>query len=889
MAFRSVALAALLGLIALLCGSAAQAQEKYWTGLGTTDAWSEKANWSDNEAPRPFGLFSFTFRPSPRNASRNDIAGLEFLVVTFEGNANYALTGTPATFRAITAKGNANVRVDMDATVTWDGFVGAGDVADPATAQPRVEFVRGRTLTLGGNSFTALAQRGEIVFDSNIRELQVTRVQPGGNVTFSGNNSFAGPVSASRSVVTLKSATGFGLPGAGTNVAYESRLEVVNTAAGEMVVDEPIVASSALSSVAAMTASGTGPIRLRGALSVSSIAVSTDLALEGAVTADQLRIDGSAAVTLLNPANAFQSLVVRGTLRMGAAEVLPHNVNMMVSPGGLAKFDAAETMNGLACQGGALELKPGVASLHVTGSVGMDGCELRLAPSPAFAPAPGSVTTLIRNDGASGFLQLFPGYPEGAAVTVNGQAFRLTYTALNGKSLALVAGGPATLPRLQAVSTALQSIPADGFDGSFLVRLLRPDGSAFDGGDVTFQIAPDCGRWTNGLTTATVDTRADGIATAPLYSAPSRSARCQVTATSSQAPNVLVPLDFYVFKASEVRLVVEPARVVAETGKPFTFKARLESTVGLPLPGVLIRVSPVRTSISITTNPARTDGADNSVTVTGIATHEPVSYTIDVAPDFLPAKTVTVVQVPAGYGERPRQDMWWSGPAENGWGMSIVQHADTLFAVIYAYDASGAPTWFVMPGGSWNAQHTTYSGAAYLPSGSPYFNYDVSRFAVGNPIGSIAINFADADHATLSYSLNGFSGTKAIVRQVFAPEALAPLNGLGDMWWGGVSQNGWGIAILQQQASLFSVWFTYDASGKATWFVMPAGAWVDGSYEGRLYRTAGSPWLGAAYDPAALRVIDAGWFRMYFSPDSTLMQYMVDDRLGAMPLVRQPF
>ena len=45
------------------------------------------------------------------------------------------------------------------------------------------------------------------------------------------------------------------------------------------------------------------------------------------------------------------------------------------------------------------------------------------------------------------------------------------------------------------------------------------------------------------------------------------------------------------------------------------------------------------------------------------------------------------------------QDMWWAGSAENGWGMSLVQHNDTLFGALYIYDRTGKPIWVVMPGG----------------------------------------------------------------------------------------------------------------------------------------------------------------------------------------------
>lgn len=235
------------------------------------------------------------------------------------------------------------------------------------------------------------------------------------------------------------------------------------------------------------------------------------------------------------------------------------------------------------------------------------------------------------------------------------------------------------------------------------------------------------------------------------------------------------------------------------------------------------------------------------------------------------------------------QDLWWSGPAENGWGMSVVQHGDTLFAVIYGYAASGAPAWWVMSGGTWNAAHTAYTGAVYTPRGSPFFAYDPSRLAVGAQVGSITLTFTGDDAGTLDFTIDGVTGRKSIRRQAFGPAATFARSDLGDMWWGGSAQNGWGIAVLQQFASLFSVWFTYDAAGQGTWFVMPAGSWTSpDTYEGRIYRTRGSPWLGH-YDPGALQVIDVGAYRLQFTGQQATFGYEIDGRVGSLPLVRQSF
>jgi hypothetical protein len=235
-------------------------------------------------------------------------------------------------------------------------------------------------------------------------------------------------------------------------------------------------------------------------------------------------------------------------------------------------------------------------------------------------------------------------------------------------------------------------------------------------------------------------------------------------------------------------------------------------------------------------------------------------------------------------------DLWWSGPQEDGWGVSIVQHGETLFAVIYAYDDGGYPTWYVMSGGSWNVAHTAYAGNVYQPRGSSLYQYSAACLNVGAALGTLTLTFSGESSAVLDYAFGGATGRKNIVRQPFGPAATPAIANLGDMWWGGAQQNGWGIAILQQGNSLFSIWFTYDGAGTARWYVMPAGAFTSAdTYQGRLYRTTGSTWLGVDYDPALLHVQDVGTFRVRFTGTAATFDYQIEGIPGSMPLVRQPF
>ncbi len=248
------------------------------------------------------------------------------------------------------------------------------------------------------------------------------------------------------------------------------------------------------------------------------------------------------------------------------------------------------------------------------------------------------------------------------------------------------------------------------------------------------------------------------------------------------------------------------------------------------------------------------------------------------------------VAVDAG-GPPSYQDLWWSGMAENGWGMSIAQHGATIFAAMFVYDDAGNPTWVVMPGGQWNASLTDFTGALYIPSGSWLGAYDAARFAVGKAVGSATLHFTSLSSATLTYTINGVSGTKSIVRQPFGVPDSTPAASYGDLWWGGKPQDGWGIAINQQYRTLFAVWYTYDRAGKPVWYYVPGGQWTsEAVFTGKAYRASGSAWLGKPYDPSAFHADAAGSVTLSFTDLSHgVMTYTLDGVTQSKPIERQPF
>ena len=263
------------------------------------------------------------------------------------------------------------------------------------------------------------------------------------------------------------------------------------------------------------------------------------------------------------------------------------------------------------------------------------------------------------------------------------------------------------------------------------------------------------------------------------------------------------------------------------------------------------------------------------------------------------ATPYTVTNTRGGF-DLSLQGLWWAGTAQNGWGMSVVQHDHKLFNVLFVYDADGKPVWYVQPAHTWgNGFGGQGGGSAYLPRGTPWYAYDASKLVVGPPVGSASLIFKGERQAdmgmTFFLNVRGttvWQGTGATVApQEFGRGGAAPIDGLTDMWWGGPEQNGWGIAIHQQQDVLFMVWFTYDENGAPTWFVMPGGNWRDGNtYVGSVYRTHGAPWFPGPYDASRLSIAPVGDFTLQFATkDRAVMQLKVDGRSASLDLVRQQF
>ena len=117
-------------------------------------------------------------------------------------------------------------------------------------------------------------------------------------------------------------------------------------------------------------------------------------------------------------------------------------------------------------------------------------------------------------------------------------------------------------------------------------------------------------------------------------------------------------------------------------------------------------------------------------------------------------------------------DLWWN-PAENGWGVNVIQQGEILFATFFIYGADNAARWYVAS--ALTGSQTAFSGQLYQTTG-PYFGAQFNPAAVGvTAVGSATFNFTGPYNGTLSYTINGVTVNKSITRQTFRTQNLTGL------------------------------------------------------------------------------------------------------------------
>ena len=223
---------------------------------------------------------------------------------------------------------------------------------------------------------------------------------------------------------------------------------------------------------------------------------------------------------------------------------------------------------------------------------------------------------------------------------------------------------------------------------------------------------------------------------------------------------------------------------------------------------------------------------------------------------------------------------FWLNPNEAGWGMSITQHDNMIFAALCTYDQAGQPVWYAMP--SCPVSGTGCTSDIYQPS------WNGTGIAVTH-VGTGTLTFADANSGRLDVTINGASASKPITRTVFATGDTLPVVDYTDLWWS-PSEPGWGVSLTQQFGAIVAAWFAYDINGKPVWYVALSCPVAGNGCSADLYSVAGGAALTAAWNGSNVVIAKVGTVTFAFtSANNGSMSYSVNGVAGNRALARLGF
>jgi hypothetical protein len=251
--------------------------------------------------------------------------------------------------------------------------------------------------------------------------------------------------------------------------------------------------------------------------------------------------------------------------------------------------------------------------------------------------------------------------------------------------------------------------------------------------------------------------------------------------------------------------------------------------------------------------------------------------------------TVTVTGSATSY-----QGLWWN-PAESGWGISLTQHSDKIFAAIYTYDAAGQPTWYALSNCPILAEKPgSCTGDIYKVTGgsTPLAPWVGAVNVVAEGTGTFT--FSDASHGQFDYTFtDGVKRSKTIEKLAFASGTTLLAADYSDLWMT-AGENGWGVALTQDQGMIFAAWYVYDNNGNPVWYTVSScpltGTATAGSCTGNLYRVTGGSPLTAPWAAPKISLTDIGLVNFQFSDkDHAEMTYSIDGQLNSRKITRFRF
>ncbi|MEZ5466456.1 MAG: hypothetical protein R3F18_02155 [Lysobacterales bacterium] len=226
-------------------------------------------------------------------------------------------------------------------------------------------------------------------------------------------------------------------------------------------------------------------------------------------------------------------------------------------------------------------------------------------------------------------------------------------------------------------------------------------------------------------------------------------------------------------------------------------------------------------------------------------------------------------------------------PDNAGYGVAVTHQDNTVVAIWYTYNPDGRPTWYTAA--TTRQADGSYRGNYLLNTGTPLAQINGSPASTSNmPLGEVDLVFGANGQLDFGFTPTGAANQRRALQPLplsasplvcnFTSEPRTNATNFTDLWWN-PNESGWGLSILNQGNLIFLAWYTYADDGQPQWLTSVLTRQADGSYSGRLNRTAsGTPYTTAPMgNVTPFPVPEVGDVTLSFSNGETgTLGYVVD-------------
>ncbi|MCL2308621.1 MAG: hypothetical protein FWC38_10500 [Proteobacteria bacterium] len=227
---------------------------------------------------------------------------------------------------------------------------------------------------------------------------------------------------------------------------------------------------------------------------------------------------------------------------------------------------------------------------------------------------------------------------------------------------------------------------------------------------------------------------------------------------------------------------------------------------------------------------------------------------------------------PPTYGPtREYSGQWASANGEDAWGLSVLMsfpnNSRYIFVPWYTYDSDGNASWYIFQGDSWSV-NDTITAAVRRYKGSPWGALPYNNSAVSyDEVGTATLTFMSATKAKFKYNIGGVQREIDLDRLEGAPATPGKYTGQ----WAKADEDAWGLSVLMTFPTnpkyIFVPWYTYDSTGKASWYIFQTDVWSGESVTATVRRYKGPAWgtHETGYDNSKISFEEVGTATLTFT------------------------